>query len=206
MGSLFPNSIDSFTDPLANSPLNSPSHAGQHQNLNDAVEKIETYMGLVKVTGGTFSGADPLSVTNCFSSTYDHYEVLLQCYGSVATNSTLNFYTGTNTVYNAATYNRYGFYMGSGAQVNFYAPNLGGAFVTNHGTTSTVPSPIRMTIFSPYLSTSQTTIMHKALDTNGGLFIDLMHQVSTTVQFTGFQIDAGTGSITGNYAVYGYRK
>lgn len=43
MASSFPGAIDSFTDPLSNSPLNSPSHSVQHADLNDAAEKIETF-------------------------------------------------------------------------------------------------------------------------------------------------------------------
>jgi len=43
MASGFPASIDNFTDPLSNSPLNSPSHSAQHADLNDAVEKIEEF-------------------------------------------------------------------------------------------------------------------------------------------------------------------
>jgi hypothetical protein len=46
MASSFPSSIDAFPDPLANSPLDSPSHSGLHQDVNDAVEKIETKVGL----------------------------------------------------------------------------------------------------------------------------------------------------------------
>lgn len=44
MASSFPGAIDSFTDPLSGSALNSPSHSAQHADLNDAVEKIETYV------------------------------------------------------------------------------------------------------------------------------------------------------------------
>jgi microcystin-dependent protein len=43
MASTFPGAIDSFTDPLSGSPLNSPSHSAQHVDLNDAVEKIEEF-------------------------------------------------------------------------------------------------------------------------------------------------------------------
>lgn len=46
MASNYPTSIDSFTDPLSNSPLNNPSHSAQHQDLNDAVEKLETKLGV----------------------------------------------------------------------------------------------------------------------------------------------------------------
>ena len=45
MASNYPSSLDSFTDPLSNSPLNNPSHAGQHQDLNNSVEQLETKLG-----------------------------------------------------------------------------------------------------------------------------------------------------------------
>ena len=44
MASSFPGAIDSFTDPLSGSALNSPSHSAQHADLNDAAEKIETFV------------------------------------------------------------------------------------------------------------------------------------------------------------------
>jgi len=71
MASSFPGAIDSFTDPLSGSALNSPSHSAQHADLNDAAEKIETYvlnlprgvMGYVKRTAGnlSFSAAQDLT-------------------------------------------------------------------------------------------------------------------------------------------------
>ena len=90
MASTFPGAIDNFTDPLSNSSLASPSHAGQHSDLNDAVEKVEQYMGLVKViptaiTGGTISATGTVTVGSavssvaitCFSSLYDNYRIVL---------------------------------------------------------------------------------------------------------------------------------
>ena len=46
MASSFPTSLDSFTDPSASDKLNSPSHALQHSNKNDAVEKLEAKVGI----------------------------------------------------------------------------------------------------------------------------------------------------------------
>jgi hypothetical protein len=42
----FPTSLDSFTDPTAGNALNSPSHAGQHTDKNDAVEALEAKVGI----------------------------------------------------------------------------------------------------------------------------------------------------------------
>lgn len=46
MASSYPTSLDSFTDPTSGSSLASPSHSGQHIDLNDAVEKLETKLGI----------------------------------------------------------------------------------------------------------------------------------------------------------------
>ncbi len=41
MATNFPGSQDSFTNPTSSDTLDSPDHAGQHTNVNDAVEAIE---------------------------------------------------------------------------------------------------------------------------------------------------------------------
>ena len=78
MASTFPGAIDSFTDPLSGSALNSPSHSAQHADLNDAVEKVEAYMGLVKVTSASFSAVTSISITaGTFTTLYKNYRVIL---------------------------------------------------------------------------------------------------------------------------------
>lgn len=44
MATNFPGSVDSFTNPTSGDTLDSPSHAAQHTNVNDAVEAIETHL------------------------------------------------------------------------------------------------------------------------------------------------------------------
>lgn len=46
MPSSYPGSFDSLTNPVSTDPLNSPAHAGQHTNANDAIEAIETTLGV----------------------------------------------------------------------------------------------------------------------------------------------------------------
>ena len=46
MATDFPTAIDDFTNPTATDYLNSPSHAGQHANANDAIEAIEAFIGV----------------------------------------------------------------------------------------------------------------------------------------------------------------
>lgn len=42
----FPVTLDSFTNPLSSDFLNSPSHAGQHANANNAIAAIEAKLGI----------------------------------------------------------------------------------------------------------------------------------------------------------------
>jgi hypothetical protein len=42
----FPTSLDTLTNPQATDPQNSPSHAGQHANANDAIEALEAKVGI----------------------------------------------------------------------------------------------------------------------------------------------------------------
>jgi len=42
----FPTTIDNFTNPLSSDYLNSPDHASQHANANDAIEALEAKVGV----------------------------------------------------------------------------------------------------------------------------------------------------------------
>ena len=46
MASNFPTSLDSFTNPLSGDKLDSPSHSTQHADANDAIEGLETKIGI----------------------------------------------------------------------------------------------------------------------------------------------------------------
>ena len=48
MSTQYPNALDNFINPTANDTLNSVTvpHADQHANLNDAVEAMQTVLGI----------------------------------------------------------------------------------------------------------------------------------------------------------------
>jgi hypothetical protein len=56
MPSNFPASADSFSNPNPLSSLDSPSHALQHTNANDAIEAVETYLIANTFTSPTLAG------------------------------------------------------------------------------------------------------------------------------------------------------
>jgi|DEB0MinimDraft_6_1074348.scaffolds.fasta_scaffold143550_1 hypothetical protein len=68
MATNYPTSLDSFTNPTSSSTLNSPSHAAQHANANDAIEAIETKLGVGNHTIGTYQTYTPSFTGIAFSS------------------------------------------------------------------------------------------------------------------------------------------
>ena len=46
MATSFPTSLDTLTNPTSTSSLASPSHSDQHINANDAIEALETKVGI----------------------------------------------------------------------------------------------------------------------------------------------------------------
>jgi hypothetical protein len=224
MASGFPGSIDNFTDPLTTSALNSPSHAGQHQDLNDAVEKIETYMGLVKViptsvssAGGTAAtlaangtvtigtGNTSVTVSGAFSSLYDAYKIVISGgTGSVAMDLQLSL-TGSSTgYYSGLMYVAYG----SIGTVNAQGVGSGNAaswIYAGNGGTSTLGMNVDLN--GPYLA--KVTGMSGGdvvVNTSGSVaFTSGFHNVATS--YTGFTVTASTGTMTGGtIRVYGYRN
>lgn len=216
MASGFPGSIDNFTDPLTTSALNSPSHAGQHQDLNDAVEKIETYMGLVKViptsvssAGGTSAtlaangtvniGTSNTSVTvnGVFSSLYENYLVI--CSGGVAAGAAfmelqLNLATGN-------TYTHTGYYATYGSTtLTGYNPAATNAFVSGSGDTNVLNGAI--TLYGPNLAKRTTMTMLS----NVNYQYNFAGIESSTSQHTGFVYRSSQAMTGGTIRVYGYRN
>lgn len=62
MATSFPTGLDALTNPTSSDGLNSPDHAGQHADVNDAIEAIEAQIGttaspvLARLASPTFTG------------------------------------------------------------------------------------------------------------------------------------------------------
>lgn len=128
MASSYPTSLDSFTDPTSGSSLASPSHSGQHIDLNDAVEKLEAKLGI---------GSSP-------ASSATNGAVL------VANGSGTTTYSSTGYgVYTAYTPTFSGFTLGNGTltvrytQMNKYVHVYG---VVTLGSTSVMTGPLDVSL------------------------------------------------------------
>ena len=213
MASTFPGAIDSFTDPLSGSALNSPSHSAQHADLNDAVEKVETYMGLVKViptsvTGGTLSSTGTITVgsavssvviSGAFSSLYEGYKIVVSG-GAPSADSFMRLVLGSSiTGYYSG---RNGLTWSSGTRSDGVDNNA--AQFTAVGTSLSNGLAAEITLINPNLA-KYTNLVASYNVTNASVLVNGIHQVATA--FTAFTISPNSGTWTGGtVTVYGYRK
>lgn len=77
MATNWPNSVQTFTNPTAGSALNSPSHADQHITVNDTVEALQQYAGLVKIATVNVSSVNTYNIDNIFSSQFTNYRLII---------------------------------------------------------------------------------------------------------------------------------
>jgi hypothetical protein len=161
--------------------------------------------GLVYVASTTFSGSSGVEMQNCFSSTYENYEVHLTYYGSAGTNTSFQMMTGTNTKDTSATYNRYGFYWLGGVTA-FDSASQTSWFNTNHGTTAGSYSNSQITIFRPNVASVKTETRHRGYSGDSNLTVYLDQTTTATTAYTGLYLFPASGNITGTITIYGYRK
>ncbi len=214
MASGFPGSIDNFTDPLSNSSLSSPSHAGQHADLNDAVEKIETYMGLVKViptgaTNGTVSAdgdvtigsaVSSVTVSGAFSSLYDNYKILVNG-GTASGDAAFSLKLGSSTT---GYYQILQYYAYTGTTLSAVNVNNGASFVyVGEGSVTIGAVTGNFDLMNPF-RTYRTQIMGFYPASVGGWFSGYH---SSATSYSDFTLTAGSGTLTGGtIRVYGYRN
>jgi hypothetical protein len=208
MASTFPTSIDSFTDPLSTSPLNSPSHSLQHANLNDAVNKIETYMGLVyvgQVTAG--SGVTTLTLNNVFSATYNAYRIVVSG-GSVSAALSLSMQLidsgGSPSI--TQYYETFIYSAFSGSTVLAANTNNGSNFVrTANAISSSDCATGASDLVNPFLS--KFTHYYNSANPGGGNGGNSIGYHGVTSSYTGIKLTSSVASaLTGTIlTVYGYR-
>lgn len=216
MASTFPGAIDSFTDPLSNSPLNSPSHSTLHSDINDAVEKVETYMGLVKViptsaTNGTVAAngtvtignaVSSITVSGAFSSLYDNYRIIISG-GATSTNTALNMTLGST----ATGY----------AQLGIYSQLTVGTVLTYNDASTTSWASVaycsanniygNIEIHDPY-NAKWTIFDSVAMQPVAAGYVNRAAGfLANTTSYTAFTLTLGAGTMTGGtIRVYGYRN
>lgn len=214
MASSFPGAIDNFTDPLSGSPLNSPSHSAQHADLNDAVEKIETYTGLVKViptsaTNGTVGATGTVTVGNAvasvavngaFSSLYDNYLITYHG-GASSASGPLGLQLG------ATVTGYYGnmIYGTHGSTAVLAVSDNNAARFTHIGSANGDFTSLNVTLLNPFnAAKTVATGLGTVYTTVNGSYNGWLNN---TTSYTAFTLQPASGTLTGGtITIYGYRK
>lgn len=157
--------------------------------------------GLVYVTSTTIGSAvSSVTVSNCFSSTYDNYRILVNGGTASANNNLQMTLNGAATGYYGALI--YG--LSTGVNPLLAAANNAASwpFMGYHTTGSGIITSIEL--LGPNLA-KQTVIQSVYYNTGGnGTFTGTL---DNTTQHTGFTLTPTTGTLTGGtITVYGYRK
>ena len=161
-------------------------------------------IGVFLIAKTTFSAEPAVEIENCFSADYTNYLIKMTYFGSNATNSQFQFMTGTNTIDNAATYDRWGFYWNNGIN-GFNQTNNTSNFVANHFTAAKNYSTAEITIFQPYVANVNTVCTLHSWSGDSGLATHLDHSKVSNSQFTGINFFPAAGTVTGTIYVYGLR-
>lgn len=165
---------------------------------------INTYLtngGLVYVTSQAIgSGVSSVSVTSCFSSTYDNYRIIYQMGDSSAiAELRLTFNNSTG-----ATYSHGGAYVSYGIATVVAETANNVTTGIRIGNTNIDLSSVVFDVIGPFGATA-THVMAQHADaqywsTRGG-------RDSNSVSQTGFTLTPSVGTLTGGtISVYGYRK
>ena len=201
MATNWPNSVQTFTNPSAGDSLNSPSHSAQHTTVNDTVEALQQYAGMVLVKTQTVgSGVSSVTVSNAFSSTFQNYKIIISGVDTTVSNYTVefNFDGSTSAYYWAGWYRNYS---------NSIGGFIGGPNVSNWPvgyTTTSESTHCSFEVFHPFDSTRRAH--YNAAPSAGNDFvISSGGQHANVSSFSGFRIALSAGTMTGGtIRVYGY--
>jgi hypothetical protein len=148
MAGTFDASVANLVDPLANSPLNSPSHAGQHTEINDALQTLATWTTFTP----TWTNFTPGSAAQSFA--YTIFNKLMFVRGSVTLNgSTMgtdpSFLIPAGKSANASwtiarmldsgTNNYFSIVFANTTTISFYTMPATGSFITLGSVSATSP-------------------------------------------------------------------
>lgn len=193
-------------------PVKSNFAAGNILTASDT----NTYLtngGLVYITETAFSASSSISVTGCFSSTYNAYRIVVTITGTTASNGYLRLRMRSGSTDATTNYSSVGLLMGlsAGTQSNTNA-GTGNQGVTSGicGYTGTASAAGIMTIdVSPPFLTNYTSWNYQCIARNNdsgceGITGHAIHY--TSASYDGFTIFPTSSNLTGTVRVYGYRQ
>jgi hypothetical protein len=190
----FPISADNFPNPNPTSSLDSPSHASQHANANDAIEAVETYLLANTFTSPTLLGT-PVSTTAAADTDTTQIATTEYVLGQVSTTtpqqvSNISGSVGTSLKYARADHRH---------EANPYFQSIDLFTVLANGTTAMNLADNKNVQVTPNATATFTTTVGVSEGTLGFLRILTSGTTSYTITFgSGFRTQStlATGTVS----------
>lgn len=161
--------------------------------------------GLEFISTTTFTAISTAFINGCFSSTYDQYLINVNIITSATVDVRLRMRSGTNTTESGSLYDRFGYYQ-TGAGFTFAnSGNQTSAFLMDVYAGSSERAMAKIDMFNPN-NALHTNMQIQSWGSNSGSIYTWNNRVESTTQYTGFEINPDSGTVTGTISVYGYRK
>jgi hypothetical protein len=166
--------------------------------------EIATQSGLVLITTSTQAAAATNSLDGIFNSNYRNYKIIGNFTGTggggAAVAAYFKFKNGST--YSAGHYgsNVYGIYTSTAVA----SINTSNAAAFHFGYTNTLITQFEMDVYNPFVGSTYKSITGQYNSVGLGIQGSFGGHEGTTLSFTGFELNLGTGNISGNYQVYGY--
>lgn len=164
--------------------------------------------GLTKIAAASFSGVSTVDIDSVFSATYDNYLVFIKAYSSVSDADLqlqLRFAgpsTRTSGYYGSAV--KWG---RTGTATNFGSDNASAFTLSDRLTAAAAYMDYINLEFNCMNTTSQFPVMMgDGFVNTGSEAVILGATNSTATAYTGFRLLPSSGTITGNYYVYGVQN
>jgi hypothetical protein len=167
-------------------------------------------VGLWKVATGSFTGASSasaLNMDNVFTSNFDNYRIIFRTLSSASGNLLIQLRdTAGSIVSNLNYYNQHTrSYLGSvdaafnnAANQSLIATQYGNAW-TETVIDMNSPYLASSTVWVGHYNTLNAGVPHALVGNGGGMYFP-------SVQFRGLIMYPTSGTVQGDYAIYGYRK
>jgi len=155
--------------------------------------------GLVYVTSATIGTAvSSVTVSNCFSATYDHYRIIISG-GVASTQNNLGLQLSGIT---GSVYNQLGYYQLWGSSTRFdYAGTSTNVIACDCSATAYIAD---VELKNPFASLRK---FGNTMSQSTNNQYSMPFYINSTTSATGFTLTTGSGTLTGGtIIVYGYRK
>jgi len=166
--------------------------------------------GLNLVTTAAFSAVSAINLNSVFTSTYTNYQLIVSCSGSAATD--LNMRMRAASADNSAnnyTWGLQGMQFAGASQYNVSSGGTALVSLFNIGALGTVTrNHFVYDILNPQ-TTDYTTYTGSNIYQNtsvNGIMTQGQGVLSVTTSYDGITLYPATGTITGTYWIYGYKK